>query len=87
MQQSQDGKHGNQEVELRPGQDPEHVKDTRDAPCCKEDMSPKKSFLASGQQRESVAIGETPSPTLSVISISSDTDAEEDTGQRCSHST
>uniref|UniRef100_A0A8C8EU15 non-specific serine/threonine protein kinase n=1 Tax=Oncorhynchus tshawytscha TaxID=74940 RepID=A0A8C8EU15_ONCTS len=37
----------------------------------------------SHQQRESVVIDDLPSPTLSVISISSDTDGEEDSSCRC----
>ncbi|XP_062856885.1 homeodomain-interacting protein kinase 3a isoform X2 [Trichomycterus rosablanca] len=86
MQQSQEGKHINREVELRTKQEPKHIEDTGDVGCCKKDLSPKKHLLISSQQRESVVNGETPSPTVSVITISSDTDAEDETEQRCSHS-
>ncbi|XP_041746432.2 homeodomain-interacting protein kinase 3 [Coregonus clupeaformis] len=49
--------------------------------CCK--AVEEERIDMSHQQRESVVIDDLPSPTLSVISISSDTDGEEDSSCRC----
>lgn len=63
--------------------------ETEEESCCKtKKQSSEEQLSAANQQRESIVIGESLSPVVSVISISSDTDDERDTEeQRCSSNT
>ncbi|XP_007228387.3 homeodomain-interacting protein kinase 3a isoform X3 [Astyanax mexicanus] len=72
------------EVEPRAAQEPERIEETEDVSCCKAGKRSDEQLSVSNQQRESIVIGESPSPAVSAISISSDTDEEEEVTQRCS---
>ncbi|XP_072519086.1 homeodomain-interacting protein kinase 3a isoform X2 [Salminus brasiliensis] len=71
-------------VEPRAEQEPERIEEAEDVSCCKAGQRATEQLSVSNQQRESIVIGESPSPAVSVISISSDTDEEEEVTQRCS---
>ncbi|XP_037396538.1 homeodomain-interacting protein kinase 3a isoform X1 [Pygocentrus nattereri] len=86
----------NPEVDLTPRgreavsrveQEPVHSEESEDVSCCKAGQHSGEQLAVARQQRESIVIGESPSPAVSVISISSDTDGEEEATQRCSLNT
>lgn len=67
-----------------------HIEETEEESCCKsKEQGSDEQLSAASQQRESVVIGESPSPATSVISISSDSDEDERDAeeQRCSSNT
>uniref|UniRef100_A0AAR2JFY7 non-specific serine/threonine protein kinase n=1 Tax=Pygocentrus nattereri TaxID=42514 RepID=A0AAR2JFY7_PYGNA len=68
-------------------QEPVHSEESEDVSCCKAGQHSGEQLAVARQQRESIVIGESPSPAVSVISISSDTDGEEEATQRCSLNT
>ncbi|KAI5105482.1 homeodomain interacting protein kinase 3a [Silurus meridionalis] len=75
------------EVGSQPKKEPNHIEEAEEESCCKtKEQCSDEQLSAANQQRESVVIGESPSPVVSVISISSDTDEEErdKDQQRCS---
>ncbi|XP_060784270.1 homeodomain-interacting protein kinase 3a isoform X2 [Neoarius graeffei] len=76
------------EAESQLKKQPNHI-ETEEESCCKtKKQSSEEQLSAANQQRESIVIGESLSPVVSVISISSDTDDERDTEeQRCSSNT
>lgn len=78
------------EAESQLKKQPNLSEETEEESCCKaKEQGSEEQLSAANQQRESVVIGESPSPAVSVISISSDTDDDErDTEeQRCSSNT
>lgn len=78
------------ELESQPKKEPNHIEETEEESCCKtKEQGSDKQLAAANQKREAIVIGESPSPAVSVISISSDTDDDErDTEeQRCSSNT
>lgn len=78
------------EAEPQPKKEPNHIEETEEESCFrKKEQGSDEQFSTANQQRESVVIGESPSPVVSVISISSDTDEDErDTEeQKCSSNT
>ena len=74
------------ETVSRVEQEPERSKESEEVSCCKAGQHSDEQLTVASQQRESIVIGESPSPAVSVISISSDTD-EEEAAQRCSLNT
>lgn len=78
------------EVESQPKKEPNHIDEPEEEICCKaKEQGSEEQLSTANQQRESIVIGESPSPVVSVISISSDTDEDEGDAeeQRCSSNT
>lgn len=75
------------EVESRVEQEPGQLEEAVEVSCCKTGQRSDEQLSATSHQRESIVIGDSPSPAVSVISISSGTDEEEEATQLCSLNT
>ncbi|KAK1804593.1 hypothetical protein P4O66_020587, partial [Electrophorus voltai] len=79
--------HRVREAESQVEQDPEQIEETEEVGCCKAGQACDEQLSVANQQRKSIVIGESPSPVVSVISISSVSEEEDEAKHMCSLST